>query len=278
MDRVVLKKWRQILRKFLNNMSLIKSDEDIKAMREGGKILSHALAAAAKAVRPGVFISELDEIAEAAIRAAGAVPSFKDYRDSKSGPAFPTTLCISIGPEVVHGAANRKIKLVEGEIVSLDIGCEYKGRFTDMAMTVPVGQISVEAEKLMRVTREALFAGVRVVKPKDDVCDISAAIENYVKPYGYGIVTALVGHGVGHAVHEAPHIPNFTSPNQPSVPLKPGMCLAIEPMIAMGSGEVITADDGWTAITKDDSLAAHFEVTIVVTNKGHEILTPLCEY
>jgi len=256
-------------------MSLIKSEQDIKVMREGGKILSHALAAAAKAVRPGVFIYELDEVAEATLRAAGAVPSFKGYRDSKNDLEFPTTLCVSIGPEVVHGAANRKIKLVEGDIVGLDIGCEYQGRFTDMAMTVPVGKISFEAEKLMQVTREALFAGIRAAKPKGDVRDISAAVENYVKPHGYGIITALVGHGVGHAVHEAPHIPNFTRPNQPSVPLKPGMCLAIEPMIAMGSGEVVTAVDGWTAVTKDGSLAAHFEVTIVITSKGHEILTPL---
>jgi len=256
-------------------MSLIKSDEDIKAMREGGKILSQALMAAIKAVQPGVFIGELDKIAENFLREAGAVPSFKGYRSSKNDPAFPSTLCVSIGPEVVHGTANRKIKLKEGDIVSLDIGCEYKGRFTDMAVTVPVGKISSEAEKLMSVTRDSLFAGVRAVKPKGDVRDISAAVENYVKPHGYGIVTSLVGHGVGHAVHESPHIPNYTHPRQPSVPLKPGMCLAIEPMIAMGSGELITADDGWTAITEDESLAAHFEVTVVVTKNGHEILTPL---
>ncbi|MFA6131841.1 MAG: type I methionyl aminopeptidase [Patescibacteria group bacterium] len=256
-------------------MSLIKSDEDIKAMREGGKILSRALAAAAKAVRPGIFISELEEIAEKSLRADGAVPSFKGYRGSRNEPAFPTTLCISIGPEVVHGIANRKIKLKEGDIVSLDIGCEYQGRFTDMAVTVPVGKISVEDEELMRVTREALFAGVAAAKPKGDVRDISAAVEKHVKPHGFGIVTALVGHGVGHAVHEAPNVPNYTYPRQPSVPLKPGMCLAIEPMITMGNSEVQTADDGWTAITVDNSIAAHFEVTIVITKNGHEILTPL---
>jgi len=256
-------------------MSLIKSDEDIKIMREGGKILSRALAAAIAVVRPGVFISELDEIAEATLRAAGAVPSFKGYRGSKKDPEFPTTLCVSIGPEVVHGTADRKIKLKEGDIVGIDIGCEYQGRFTDMAATVPVGEVSSEATELMRVTREALFAGVKAAKPKGDVRDISAAVENCVKPHGYGIVTALVGHGVGHAVHEDPHVPNFTNSKQPSIPLKPGMCLAIEPMIAAGGGEIVTADDGWTAVTKDGSLAAHFEVTIVITKKGHEILTPL---
>lgn len=256
-------------------MSLIKSDEDIKTMREGGKILSRALAAAAKAARPGVFIRELDEIAEAALRAAGAAPSFKGYRHSKNDPEFPTTLCVSIGPEVVHGSASRNIKLKEGDIVGIDIGCEYQGRFTDMAMTVPVGEISSEAEKLMQVTREALFAGLAAAKPKGDVRDISAAVESHVKPHGYGIITALVGHGVGHAVHEPPNVPNFTHPKQPRVLLKPGMCLAIEPMIAAGSGEVETSDDGWTTITKDRSLAAHFEVTIVITKKGHEILTPL---
>lgn len=256
-------------------MSLIKSNQDIKIMREGGKILSRALAAAVAAVRPGIFISELDKIAEAALLKAGAKPSFKGFRGSKNDPEFPTTLCISIGPEVVHGPANRKIKLKEGDIVGIDIGCEYKGLFTDMAVTVPIGSVSPEAEKLMRVTREALFAGVAAAKPKNDVRDISAAVEGTVKPYGYGIVTALVGHGVGHAVHEDPHVPNCTFSKAPSVPLKPGMCLAIEPMIAAGSGEIVTADDGWTAVTKDGSLAAHFEVTIVITDKGHEILTPL---
>jgi len=256
-------------------MSLIKTDEEIKIMREGGKILASALSAAIKAVRPGVSIRELDEIAETTIRAAGAVPSFKGYRSSKKEPAFPTTLCISIGPEVVHGSADRNIKLKIGDIVSLDIGCEYKGLFTDMAATVPVGEVSTEAKDLMRVTREALFAGVKVANPKNDVRDISAAIDGYVKPHGYGIVTALVGHGVGHAVHEAPNVPNYFSNRAPSVPLKPGMCIAIEPMITLGSGDVVTADDGWTVITEDRSLSAHFEMTIAITKKGHEILTPL---
>jgi len=256
-------------------MSLIKTDNEIKLMRESGKILSAALAAAVKAVAPGVSVRELDKIAEATLRAAGAVPSFKGYRTSKKDPAFPSTLCVSVGSEVVHGSADRNLKLKEGEIVSLDIGCEYKGYFTDMAVTVPVGEISDEAKKLMRITREALFAGVRAAKPKGNVKDISSAVENYVKPHGYGIVTALVGHGVGHAVHEEPSIPNYTYPRMPSVPLKQGMCLAIEPMIALGSGEVETADDGWTAITVDRSVAAHFEMTIVVTKNGHEILTHL---
>ncbi|MFH1253326.1 MAG: type I methionyl aminopeptidase [Candidatus Uhrbacteria bacterium] len=256
-------------------MSLIKTDDEIKIMREGGKILSQALAAAVRAVRPGVGIRELDEIAEASLRAAGAVPSFKGFCGSKEDPPFPSTLCVSIGPEVVHGSADRNIKLKAGEIVSLDIGCEYKGLFTDMAVSVAVGEISPAAKKLMEVTREALFAGVRAVKSGGDVRDISSAVENYIKPHGYGIVMALVGHGVGHAVHESPNIPNFISRKARSFPLKPGMCLAIEPMIAMKSGEVVTADDGWTVITKDGSLAAHFEMTVVVTKKGHEILTLL---
>jgi methionyl aminopeptidase len=256
-------------------MSLIKSSEDIKAMRQGGKILAEALAAVVKAVRPGVLISRLDEIAESFLLSAGAKPSFKGFRHDKNDPPFPTTLCVSIDSEVVHGTADRDIVLKEGDIVSLDIGCEYEGRFTDTSVTVPVGQISPEAERLLRVTREALSTGVKAAKPGGEVRDISAAIEGHVKPYGYGIVTALVGHGVGHAVHEPPNIPNFISKDAPSVPLKPGMCLAVEPMIAMGNGEVITADDGWTIKTKDDSLAAHFEATIVITQKGREILTPL---
>lgn len=256
-------------------MSLIKTDDEIKIMREGGKILSAALAAAVRAVRPGVGIREIDEVAERALRAAGAAPSFKGYRSSKQDPPFPSTLCVSIGPEVVHGTADRNLKLKNGEIVSLDIGCEYKGLFTDLAITVSVGETSPEAKKLMEVTREALFAGVQAVKPRGGVKDISAAVEGRVKPHGFGIVTALVGHGVGHAVHEEPSIPNFTSSRAKAFSLKPGMCLAIEPMITAGSGEVVTADDGWTVVTKDKSLAAHFEMTVVVTKRGHEILTPL---
>lgn len=244
-------------------------------MREGGKILSQALAEAIKAVRPGVFISELDKIAEASLLAVGAKPSFKGYRGSRNDPPFPTTLCVSVGSEVVHGTADRWVKLKEGDIVGIDIGCEYKGRFTDMAATVPVGKVSKKEEELMRVTRESLLAGVRAARPKGDVRDISRAVEDCVKPYGYGIVTALVGHGVGHAVHEDPHVPNYFSPRAPQVLLKPGMCLAIEPMIALGSGEIKTADDGWTAVTRDGSSAAHFEVTIVITKNGHEILTPM---
>jgi methionyl aminopeptidase len=269
-------KWQKEFGEYFHNniMSLIKTKDDIKKMREGGKILSVALAAVVKAVRPGVNIRELDEIAETTLRTAGAVPSFKGFRSSKQDPPFPSTICISIGPEVVHGTANRDIKLKEGEIVRLDIGCEYKGCFTDMAITVPVGEISEEAKKLMQITHDSLFAGVRAVKAGGDVRNISAAIDGFIKPFGYGIVTALVGHGVGHAVHEEPAIPNFLSSQAKSFPIKAGMCLAIEPMIAAGSGEVVTADDGWTVITKDKSLAAHFEVTVVITEKGHEILTP----
>lgn len=256
-------------------MSLIKTTDDIKAMREGGKILAAALQAAIKMVAPGVFVKELDKVAEATLRAAGATPSFKGYSDAKNQPKFPTTLCVSIGPEVVHGPADRKVKLKEGEIIGIDIGCEYQGRYTDMAATVPVGHISTDATQLLRVTREALFAGIRMAKPNNDVRDISKAVEATVKPYRFGIVTALVGHGVGHAVHESPNIPNFFHPRQIGMKLRPGMCLAIEPMITLGDGEVVTADDGWTAITKDGSLAAHFEMTVVITEKGHEILTPL---
>ena len=256
-------------------MSLIKSEQDIKKMREGGKILSRALAEVVKSARPGILISELDKIAENSLLAAGAKPSFKGFQSSKKSPKFPTTLCVSINNEVVHGTADRPIKLKEGDVVGIDIGCEYKGFFTDMATTVAVGKISKKEEELMRVTHEALLAGIRAAKPKGDVRDISKAIDDYVRPHGFGIVTALVGHGVGHAVHEEPQIPNYFSPRAPSVPLKSGMCLAIEPMIAIGSGEVKTADDGWTTITRDGGTAAHYEATIVISKNGHEIITPL---
>lgn len=256
-------------------MALKKTKQEIDTLRLGGAILSQALGAAKAAVRPGVSIRELDQIAEQSIVRSGAKPSFKGYRSHRDDPAFPSTLCVSVNNEVVHGTADRDLILKEGDIVSLDIGCWYQGLCTDMAITVPVGQVSKEAEDLMRVTHESLLKGVEAALVGGYVSDISQAIENHIKPYGYGIVRDLVGHGVGHAVHESPQIPNFYHKRAPKIMLDEGMCIAIEPMVNMGDWQVYTAKDGWAVITKDKSLSAHFEMTIAIVEGGPIIITPL---
>lgn len=243
-------------------------------MREGGAILARALQAAVDAVKPGVTMKELDDIVTKVIEDAGGRPSFKGYTSGGSTP-FPTTTCISRNEEVVHGLGNRTVVLEEGDIVGLDIGCWYKDLCTDMAVTVPVGKIKDEYKMLMLATRDAMMAGVEQAIVGKSVKDISRAIEGAVDQRRYGIVKSLVGHGVGHAVHEGPNVPNYVSKRFPSVELKPGMCLAIEPMLTLGGDEVGTGEDGWTIVTLDGSWAAHFEVTIALLPEGPEILTPL---
>ncbi|MEK7615381.1 MAG: type I methionyl aminopeptidase [Patescibacteria group bacterium] len=257
-------------------MSLKKTPEEITKMREGGHLLSRALKAAIDAVAPGVMLKEIDAIGERVIREGGGTPSFKGYQTDPRGTAFPSTICISVNEEIVHGSGSRDRKLVEGDIVGLDIGCWYEGLCTDMAVTMPVGTVSPEAIKLMEVTRASMEAGVAAARFGGSIKEISAAVENTVKPHGYGIVRALVGHGVGHAVHESPHVPNFVSSAYPEVKILDGMCLAIEPMLGMGGNpDVDTGEDGWAILMADGSLGAHFEVTIAVTKDGVEVLTPL---
>ncbi len=253
---------------------MTKTIKEIDAMREGGAILSRALGAAAALVRPGVTLRALDAAAEASMRAEGATPSFLQYQTDPTDPPFPSTVCISVNQEVVHGLGNRDLVLNEGDIVGLDIGCWYKGLCTDMAITVGVGKVSPENRKLMDVTREATLAGVAAAKVGAPIQDIARAVERVVLPNGYGIVRALVGHGVGHKVHEGPSVPNYVDPAYPAQKIKSGMCLAIEPMITMGDYHVRTAPDKWAIITKDGSWAAHFEMTVACTDKGTEILTP----
>lgn len=245
-------------------------------MRRGGALLSRALATAVEAVAPGVALRELDAIAERVIVEGGGAPSFKGYRTSPKDKPFPSTLCVSVNEEIVHGLGDRKVKLKKGDVVGLDIGCWFEGLCTDMAVTVGVGRITQEARKLIEVTRASLLAGVMAARVGGEIKDISRAIEEHVKPHGYGIVRALVGHGVGHEVHEPPHVPNYVSDRYPTVEIQEGMCLALEPMIALGGHEVETGEDGWCIIMKDRSVSAHFEVTIAVTKDGGaEILTPL---
>lgn len=263
----------------LNNfvMSLKKTPKEIDIMREGGLILSHALKAAVDSVHPGVILKDIDAIAEASIRAEGATPSFKGFKSSPSDTPFPSTVCLSVNEEVVHGLGNRERVLVEGDVLGLDIGCWYKGLCTDMAMSVYVGNNPPnKIKKLLSVTKEALLAGVAAAHVGGDVKDISRAIEAVVTPHKYGNVRALVGHGVGHAVHENPHVPNFVSANYPSLEIVDGMTLALEPMFGLGGDyRVDTAPDGWAIVMHDGSIGSHFEVTIAITKNGTEILTPL---
>ncbi len=256
-------------------MAFIKTAEEIQKLREGGIILSRALTEAVKAVRVGVKISELDKIAEGVIRDAGAEPSFLLYKTHKHDPPFPSTVCISVNDEVVHGSGNRELLLKDGDIVGLDIGCWYKGLCTDMAVTVPVGNVTEAAKKLMDVTKESCYAAVKTLSPGATIADVGRAVEKVVNPHGYGIIRALVGHGVGHEVHEDPRIPNYYDANNEKIKVVEGMVLAVEPMITIGDYRVRTLDDGWSIATIDGGLGAHFEVTLVVTKDGPEIITPL---
>ncbi|MBI1907862.1 type I methionyl aminopeptidase [Candidatus Uhrbacteria bacterium] len=254
-------------------MAMTKTHAEIEAMRRGGALLSRALQAAVDAVRPGVTMRELDAIATRVIEEGGGTPSFKGYA-AGGGIPFPSTMCISRNNEIVHGLGNRDVALAAGDIVGLDIGLWLDGLCTDMAVTVPVGTVNAERLALMRATRDAMEAGVDAAKTAKTVADISGAIEDATDMKRYGIVTSLVGHGVGHKVHEPPHVPNYRAKNFPTVRVVPGMCLAIEPMLTTGKGETKTADDGWTIETVDGSDAAHFEVTIAITEQGVEVLTP----
>ena len=258
-------------------MSLTKTPKEIDIMREGGHILSRALKAAVDSVRPGITLFEIDAIGEASMRAEGATPSFLHYKTSPSDTPFPSTICLSVNEEIVHGLGDRKRVLKEGDVLGLDIGCWYKGLCTDMAMSVYVGKNPpAEIQKLLSVTKEALLAGVAAAHVGGYVKDISHAIEDVVTPHGYGNVRALVGHGVGHAVHENPHVPNYVAPHYPSVKIVDGMCLALEPMFGLGGDyHIDTAPDGWAIIMADKSIGSHFEVTIAITKSGVEILTPL---
>lgn len=257
-------------------MAFTKTPEEIHAMREGGHLLSRALKAAVDAVRPGVMLRELDEIGERVIVEGGGTPSFKGYQTQPSDTPFPSTICISVNEEIVHGLGNRDRVLKEGDVVGLDIGCWYKDLCTDMAVTVPVGTVGDDVIALMEVTKASMYAGVEAAVLGHTVKDVSRAIESCIKPHKYGIVRALVGHGVGHAVHEAPHVPNFVSSAEGEVTLVNGMCIAIEPMVGLGGDHrVETGEDGWSIVMKDGSIGAHFEVTLAITDQGTEILTPL---
>lgn len=254
-------------------MARIKTQQEISLLREGGQYLSRILLTLLEHVSPGKIIQELDEEARELIFSVGGKPSFLHYKPSFSATPFPAALCVSINEEVVHGFGTRDRVLQNGDIVSLDIGMEYKKFFTDMAITVPVGKITKEDQKLLKITRTALYAGISIIKPGETLATLGRTIQRVVEKEGFSVVRALVGHGVGHAVHEEPPVPNYFDPNFKKEVLCEGMVLAIEPMVNNGSFEIETASDGWTIVTKDKSRSAHFEHTIAITKNGAEILT-----
>jgi methionyl aminopeptidase len=255
-------------------MSLIKTPAEIAALKEGGAILSRTLREVRERCVAGVSTAELDALARMRFEEAGGKPSFLGYRISERDPAYPGALCISINDEVVHGLPLPARTIKEGDVVGLDIGMWYKGLCTDMATTVIVGDQSHDVRQLVADTRESLVQGLSVIKAGAWIHEIGAAVEDYLKPKKYGIVKDLVGHGVGHAVHEEPSIPNYREPRGPRVQMAAGMVLAVEPMVTLGTWRVKMLNDGWTIATEDGSLAAHMEVTVAVTDTGYELVTP----
>jgi methionyl aminopeptidase len=246
---------------------ILKSDDEIKRMAEACRIVAMVLEKARAAIKPGISTGEIDRIVEAAIRERGAAPAFKGYR------GYPGSVCTSVNEQVVHGIpAGRKLK--QGDIISLDVGVHYNGFYGDAAVTVPVGSISAEAEKLLTVTEQSLTAGLEKARQGNRLSDISHAVQSTVEAAGFSVVRTFVGHGIGRDLHEEPQIPNFGLPGE-GPELKEGMTLAIEPMVNAGTWQVEILDDGWTAVTKDRSLSAHFEHTVAITKNGCEILTKL---
>jgi len=250
---------------------IIKTEQEIQNMREGGKRHEKILRKLAAMVRPGISTWELDQEAEKMIKDFGDLPAFKGYKPDGAKTPYPATLITSVNEEVVHGIPSKKKILEEGDIISLDIGINHNGVFTDAAITVPVGKISKELNELLMVTEEALQIGIDQVKPGNTVGDIGYAIQSFINKR-YGIVDGFSGHGVGRHIHEDPFIPNYGKPGQ-GEKLVPGMTVAIEPMMNLGTKYVKILSDGYTVVTKDGKPSAHFEHTVLVTEEGYEILT-----
>ncbi|MEI6238610.1 MAG: type I methionyl aminopeptidase [bacterium] len=256
-------------------MISIKTKEDIVILREGGRRHAEIMNELVKEVKSGVSSKYLNNFLEKMITDGGDVPSFLNYTPYGAPRAYPAGLCVSINDEIVHGIPNEEEKILkEGDIVSLDFGLTHKGLITDMAVTVPVGKVTPELEKLMEVTRNALFAGIKAAKGGKRTGDIGSAVERSVLPFKYGVVEELCGHGVGYKVHEDPFVPNYGDPGTGDV-LKPGLVIAIEPMVNLGTKKITLDDDEYTFRTKDGKPSAHFEHTIVITKGDPEILTKI---
>jgi methionyl aminopeptidase len=257
-------------------MIIIKTPEEIEILREGGKHLATVLYKVKEKVTPGVSTKDLDVYAEKLIREMGDTPAFLNYRPAGAKTPFPASLCVSINDEVVHGIPSKKRILKEGDIISLDLGLNHKGLFTDMAITVPVGKVSTSSQKLLEVTEKALQVAIDAARGGNTVGDIGHAVESFIKSQKetYGIVDVLSGHGVGRAIHEDPYIPNFGKAGR-GEKLAPGMVIALEPMINAGTKNVTIDDDDWTFRTADGKNSAHFEKTILITEGDAEILTKI---
>ncbi len=249
-------------------MVTIKSQREIELMRKAGKLLATTHDEMAKAIKPGMSTWQINKIGEDIIRSFGCIPSFLNYN------GFPASICVSLNDEVVHGIPRKDVIVHEGDIISLDAGLIYEGYHSDAARTVAVGEISEEAKKLIEVTKQSFFEGIKYAKAGNHLHDISNAIGDYCTSRGYGVVRDLVGHGIGKNLHEDPQIPNFRQRRR-GTKLQAGMTLAIEPMINAGTYEVYWLEDDWTVVTEDGSLSAHYENTILVTDGEPEILTIL---
>ena len=243
----------------------LKSQEELKMLRRSGRILAQVMRNIRKAVRPGMTTLDIDRLSEELILKQNAVPAFKGYK------GFPACACVSVNDEIVHGIPGPRV-LLEGDIVSIDLGVNYRGYFSDAAFTLPVGKIDAPAQRLIEAARESLDMGIRQARQGNSLGDISCSIQDVVESRGFSVVRQFVGHGIGKALHEEPEVPNFGRENS-GPQLKSGMVLAIEPMVNMGGWECRITDNGWTAVTMDGSSSAHFEHTVAITDKGPEILT-----
>ena len=249
-------------------MVVLKTGRELSIMREACRISAGALDLIGRAVEPGVTTAELDRIAEQYILSQGAVPNFKNYQ------GYPATACISINHEVIHGIPNKNRIIKSGDIVSVDLGAMFGGYHGDNAATFAAGDISPEAKRLIDTTRESLYEGINAARAGGRIGDISSAVQRYVEARGYSVVRDFVGHGIGTNLHEAPEVPNFGISGR-GIRLIPGMTIAIEPMVNAGKHEVMVMPDGWTVLTKDGSLSAHFEHTVAITSDGPLIMTKL---
>lgn len=247
---------------------IIKSQAEIKKIEAAGRVVAEILAGLKEFVKPGITTADVEVYADRHIRQRGAIPAFKGYR------GYPSSVCTSVNDQVVHGIPSQSVRLKSGDIISIDLGVILDGFYGDGAITIPLGDVGVEPLRLLQVTEEALYRGIESAVVGNRVSDISAAVQGHVESNGFSVVRAFVGHGIGRSLHEDPQVPNFGRPGQ-GQRLKDGMTLAIEPMVNAGGADVEILDDGWTAITADGSLSAHFEHTIAVTKNGPKILTKL---
>ena len=251
---------------FMEKSVEVKSKDELATMRQAGAVVGDILVLLSGLIKPGMTTGQIDQIAREELKKRGAKPAFLNYH------GFPGVICLSVNHEVVHGIPSDKRVLKDGDIIGVDFGCVIDRFYGDSAVTIGVGKISVEAENLIRVTRESLMKGIEAVKAGARIGDIGAAVQTHAEAAGYGVVREFVGHGIGRALHEEPPVPNYgkagTGPR-----LKAGMTIAIEPMVNLGTAEVETLPDGWTAVTKDRKLSAHFEHTVAVTETGFDILT-----